>query len=516
MATNFYEVLGVKKSATIDEIKKAYKQLALQWHPDRNQQTDKKVATDKFKRISEAYSILSDPEKRKTYDTKGVKGFSSRFNKAEATTIFEEFMKNMKKNMGIDDEDDERNEGSDAGDAGDADDEMEEGGWFEGDGFSSFMGGDGTFTNTFTSDTTTSTSSLKVNVNGKDVDPSELKKMGIDLSDLGVIGGFDFGAYFGGKPGQPGKQGSHVTTTTYKNGKLVNSSTADASGNAPQPSTTTPTTTTTTPTTTTYVPSSSVPQKPSDTSVDYDLELTLDEFYNGVTKKLKINRSVYCDDCDATGSKRSVVVPKCGMCNGKGYQVVVKNLNDKLNRQPHECLTCKGLKIEIEDDDKCETCEGMRTVREEKILKIQIHPGTRAGTKITFEGLSDQVPGKKIGNINVYLYEVPHETFMRKGNDLVCRKTLTLQDALCGYEFNITLPDGTEKIIKSEPTEVVKPLSRKKIEGCGFPWPATPEERGSFIIEFDVCFPKTLSERRKRRIKPYLENTIPADKIYNW
>ena len=48
---DFYAVLGIKKDATIEEIKKAYKQLALQWHPDRNKQENKREATDKFKRI---------------------------------------------------------------------------------------------------------------------------------------------------------------------------------------------------------------------------------------------------------------------------------------------------------------------------------------------------------------------------------------------------------------------------------------------------------------------------------
>jgi len=78
---DYYAVLGVDKKATTDAIKKAYRKLALKYHPDKNP-GDKK-AEEKFKDITEAYAVLSDPEKRKQYDQFGKAGFQQRYSQED-------------------------------------------------------------------------------------------------------------------------------------------------------------------------------------------------------------------------------------------------------------------------------------------------------------------------------------------------------------------------------------------------------------------------------------------------
>lgn len=69
--TDYYDILGVSKSASTDEIKKAYRKQALEWHPDRHKD-DKEAAEKKFKEINEAYQVLSDPKKKSMYDQYGT------------------------------------------------------------------------------------------------------------------------------------------------------------------------------------------------------------------------------------------------------------------------------------------------------------------------------------------------------------------------------------------------------------------------------------------------------------
>jgi molecular chaperone DnaJ len=76
---DYYEILGVSKTASVDDIKKAYRQLVMQYHPDRVAPEKKKEAEEKFKELSEAYAVLSDPQKRQLYDQYGHAGVDSRY-----------------------------------------------------------------------------------------------------------------------------------------------------------------------------------------------------------------------------------------------------------------------------------------------------------------------------------------------------------------------------------------------------------------------------------------------------
>ncbi len=82
MAEDYYQTLGVNRNASPDEIKKAYRKLAQKYHPDKVK-GDKRQAEEQFKKISEAYAVLSNPEKRKAYDEFGSQGFQDRYSQED-------------------------------------------------------------------------------------------------------------------------------------------------------------------------------------------------------------------------------------------------------------------------------------------------------------------------------------------------------------------------------------------------------------------------------------------------
>ena len=83
---DYYKILGVNKNASKEEIKKAYRKLAMKYHPDQNK--GDKASEERFKEVNEAYAVLSDEEKRKQYDMFGAEGFQQRFSQED---IFRNF-----------------------------------------------------------------------------------------------------------------------------------------------------------------------------------------------------------------------------------------------------------------------------------------------------------------------------------------------------------------------------------------------------------------------------------------
>jgi DnaJ-class molecular chaperone len=95
MAKDYYSILGVPRKASDEEIKKAYRKMAMQYHPDRNPGKEK-WANEKFKEINEAYGVLGDPKKRRQYDQFGMVGnIGDIFGSPFTATTFEQTMKDF-------------------------------------------------------------------------------------------------------------------------------------------------------------------------------------------------------------------------------------------------------------------------------------------------------------------------------------------------------------------------------------------------------------------------------------
>lgn len=145
---------------------------------------------------------------------------------------------------------------------------------------------------------------------------------------------------------------------------------------------------------------------------------------------------------------------------------------------------------------------GRATEPQEKILEIQIKPGWKAGTAITFEKEGDEVPGGPAPADLVFVIgEKKHDQFTREGSNLIKEVRLSLVDALTGTTLTVTTLDG--RTIPVAITEVISPGSIKTIRGEGMP-NSKGGPKGDLILKFEIQFPRTLTDEKKRQLRTLL------------
>lgn len=321
MGKDYYAILGIDRSVDQTAIQKAYRKLALRWHPDKNPDNVQE-AQAKFQEISEAYGILSDPDKRRTYDQFGEEGLNghggmSHGNFFDPNEIFRQFFG-----------------GNPFGES-----------HFARTGF----GGGGPFHSGFFT-------------------------TGFDDDD--GFPNFTFGF------GQPSRQ-----------------------QRAPTP-------------------------------MSLNISCSLEQLFTGETKKIKVQRKV----------------------------------NNK---------------------------------QEENVLSLEIKPGWKDGTKVTFPEEGDRIPGQKPQDVVFIIKERKHDRFIRAEDDLIYNKELSLVEALCGVNSSVKGIDGNTVPIKTD--QVVTPNSEIRISNQGMP--KKTGERGILIIRFTVSFPTQLSDNQKSLIKNALSSS---------
>ncbi|XP_032821313.2 dnaJ homolog subfamily B member 11 [Petromyzon marinus] len=330
---DFYKILGVSRSASTREIKKAYRKLAMQLHPDKN--PDDPQAADKFQDLGAAYEVLSNEEKRKTYDRHGEEGLK------------------------------EGGHGSHA------------------DAFSHFFG--------------------------------------------------DFGfEFFGGGSRQQDR-------------------------NIPRGS-----------------------------DVVMELEVTLEEVYSGNFVEVVRNKPV----AKQTSGKRR--------CNC---------------RQEMRTTQLGPGRFQMTQETVCDECPNVKLVNEERTLEVEIEPGVRDGMEYPFLGEGEPHIDGEPGDLRFRIKVLKHPVFERRGDDLYTNITISLVDALVGFEMDIIHLDGHKvKIVRDK---VTWPGARIRKKEEGLPNFDNNHHRGSLIITFDVDFPKgELTIQQKDDLKELLKQES-AQNVYN-
>jgi len=241
---------------------------------------------------------------------------------------------------------------------------------------------------------------------------------------------------------------------------------------------------------------SSGPRKGED--VTHPIKVSLEDLYNGKTVKLAIHRQIIVGDSKV-----------CDACNGQGVVLEMRQI-------------AMGMVQQIQR--KCTKCNGagyiFKTKKERKVLEVHIDKGMRHNQKVVFRGMADEKPNMEPGDIVFVVQEKDHDTFKRKGADLLYVKNLSLNEAICGYEFEIDHLDGRKLVVKSQPGEVIKPEADstspfvKIVPNEGMPSHGNPFVKGNLYILFRVNFPEegSLDSEVIQQLKKLLPNpSTPID-----
>ncbi|KAM4734164.1 dnaJ homolog subfamily A member 4 [Anableps anableps] len=225
-------------------------------------------------------------------------------------------------------------------------------------------------------------------------------------------------------------------------------------------------------------------------NVVHQLGVTLEEMYNGSTRKLGLQKNVICEKCDGYGGKKGAL-EKCSNCKGRGVQIRVQQIGPGMIQQIQSiCHECQGQGEKFNSKDRCKNCNGHKVERKKKILEVHIDKGMKDGQKITFHGEGDQEPGLEPGDIIIVLDQKEHPLFQRQGNDLIMKMDIKLAEALCGFRKTVRTLDNRTLIISTTPGEVIKHNDIKCVQNEGMPIHRDPYERGMLIIQFQVEFPE--------------------------
>lgn len=146
------------------------------------------------------------------------------------------------------------------------------------------------------------------------------------------------------------------------------------------------------------------------------------------------------------------------------------------------------------------SCRIIRTL--EEILIIEVKPGWKKGTKITFPEKGNQEPGIIPADLIFVIEEKPHALYRRDGNDLVVNQELTLLEALTGKTVDLITLDGRNLMIPL--TDIVKPGAEVVVPNEGMPISKEPGRKGNLRIRIDVKYPSRLTSEQKSDLKRVL------------
>ncbi len=233
--------------------------------------------------------------------------------------------------------------------------------------------------------------------------------------------------------------------------------------------------------------------------IRYDLEITLEEAYKGLTKEIEIQTAVKCEDCHGTGAAEGSKAETCDTCHGTG----------RVRRQAgffieeRTCPTCNGTGKVIKNP--CKKCGGTGKISQKKVLEVTIPAGIDSGNRMRLAGQGEAgMNGGPNGDLYIFVHIKPHPIFKRDAANLYCTVPLSMTTAALGGEIDIPCIDGSSEKVKIDEGTQSGTEVRLRKKGMTM---LQSKSVGDLFVRFTVETPTKLTDKQKELLKQFAEES---------
>lgn len=230
----------------------------------------------------------------------------------------------------------------------------------------------------------------------------------------------------------------------------------------------------------------------------YNLDISLEEAFNGVEKEIKIPTTLQCEACNGHGTADGKEAKTCPYCHGRGK---IQAQRGGFFIVETTCPHCHGAGRMVKDT--CKKCHGEGVTHSEKVLKVKIPAGVETNTRmrITGEGQSG-IRGGRNGDLYVFINVKEHKLFLREGANLYVSVPISMSSAALGGKIEIPAINGEKiEIIVDEGTQSDQ---QKKVKAQGMTIMRS-NQRGDLFVRFRVETPTNLSAKQKELLEEFRE-----------
>ena len=249
------------------------------------------------------------------------------------------------------------------------------------------------------------------------------------------------------------------------------------------------------------------PQRGSD--LEYEMEITLEEAAEGVTKKISIPKLDTCEECKGSGAESESDIQICGTCNGRGSVIRQQRTPFGIFQTQTTCPKCRGEGKSIEKE--CEKCDGEGRVRKTHKLDVDVPAGVFNNARLRIGGAGQAGPhGGTPGDLYIRIRMQDHKIFQRVEDDIYLEAHITFAQAALGDEIEVPILLGKAKMKIPTATQSHTVF---RLKGKGIPH-LQGYGSGDQKVRVIVDIPKSLSRKQKEQIKEFDKSVKKEKNIF--